>query len=318
MNIDKNRSTTVAVGLITRNRPLGLKQVLESFLAMTLPSNADVFFIIVENDLYKSQLETVSDFRESIHQEVLYEIEPNLGIPIARNRVLQIALERKATYLTFVDDDEIVSSSWLVNLVDGMEKSGCDLGGGPMNFIPPKQQLGVWQYACYEFTAERMHRRNLERAKVAKNSGSFVDFDIYTHNWCARLETVRRLNLRFDERLKFTGGSDTHFSLALRKNGGKIGWFNNSETSEYLPVQRLELGYIFRRARDQGINAAKLRYKGHAKAVSYIINRLIGSTALLITSPLMGKRNIVGSVFKFGQAVGWALGLAGRTSLHYK
>lgn len=121
----------VVVGAITRRRLDGLQKLFESYAAMKRPEGASLMFMLCENDDSTQIEEVVADFREAVSEPVHVMLEPRKGIPLARNRVLAAALEAGADYLTFVDDDEVVTEDWLVDLLQAAQQRELDLAGGP-------------------------------------------------------------------------------------------------------------------------------------------------------------------------------------------
>ena len=112
------RERSICVGTITRNRPLMLKNLFESYARMQVPAGTSIRFVVVENNDQPTLSDVVETFRKRLPQStVQYEVEPRLGIAFARNRVLDCALDAGDDLLTFADDDETVEPDWLVQLL---------------------------------------------------------------------------------------------------------------------------------------------------------------------------------------------------------
>jgi succinoglycan biosynthesis protein ExoM len=80
---------------------------------MNVPEDVDISVIIVDNDYNLSARETVEIYTSQCRFPVIYGIEKKRGIAFARNKVLSIAKQYKATELIFIDDDEYVDKQWL-------------------------------------------------------------------------------------------------------------------------------------------------------------------------------------------------------------
>jgi len=306
----------IAVGAITRQRPQMFADLLESFAAMRRPEGCDVIFLFAENDDALHVGQQVEAFRAAVPEDVRLELEQRPGIPYARNKVLDMALAACADMLTFVDDDEVVTRDWLVEVVAAMEGRALDLGGGPVRLTPTPEPMTPWNAAVFRHLTDRAKRRNSERARsVAAGRDHLVN--IYTNNWALRLSAQRRLGLRFDERLEVSGGSDTRFSLQMKKAGARIGWMPDAWVEEPTPVKRLTLRYHFTRARDQSTNAVRLGRKGPAKALWQAVARSVDAGLLLLTTPIGGRYAAAKAVHKFGAAVGAVRGAFGGRSRHY-
>ena len=121
LHFSKNTGTilmNVAVGVITRKRPRGIARLLESISALHRAQDGAgtvrVTLIVVENDISSALSEPLS-CKVPIH----YVLEPKVGIPCARNRVIKEALllDPRPEWLAFVDDDETVEPNWLQIMV---------------------------------------------------------------------------------------------------------------------------------------------------------------------------------------------------------
>ena len=80
-----SRQITVAVCVITYRRPEGLGRLLDAFTKLEVDPEAIVpTFVIVDNDADKSARAVVE--RAAHLPRLVYAVEPELGIPFARNR----------------------------------------------------------------------------------------------------------------------------------------------------------------------------------------------------------------------------------------
>ncbi len=214
----------IAIGTITRGRPDLLVGLLETYAQMERPEDDEIAFIVVENEVEKTLGTVIENFDASVPEQVIYENEPNGGIVPARNCVLQIALDQGYDILTFCDDDEKVSETWLVNLIGGLDEGGYDLVSGPLMPEPLEPNLGIWQHALYE-SATRRDEQAREKNKdpiiaQAQNAA--------TNNWAFRLDFARTHGVRFDVSRGMAGGSDTKFCIDVRRFGGRVGWVPNA------------------------------------------------------------------------------------------
>lgn len=306
----------IAVGAITRRRPRMFSALLASFAAMERPAGAQVLFVLAENDATQTIGPQVDAFRAAVREPVLLGLETRPGIPFARNRVLDMALEAGADILTFVDDDEVVTRDWLVRLVAGMEARALDLAGGPVRLVETAEPLTRMNRAVLAHLLTRARKRHRTReAAVAR--GTDHACNIYTNNWALRLATQRRLALRFDESLAESGGSDTRFSLDMKSAGARNGWVADAWVEEPTPAKRLTLGYHFRRARDQATNAVVLNRKGPARALREAATRALEAAVIGVAIPVTGRRGLARVSHKLGMATGCLGAALGRRSRHY-
>lgn len=306
----------IAVGAITRRRPKMFGTLLESFAAMQRPEGAEILFLFAENDETHQAREIVEAFRARVGGVVRLELEPRPGIPMGRNKVLDMALEEGADYLTFVDDDEVVDAAWLSTLVAGVRARELELAGGPVRLVAPEGELTPWNEAVLKHLVKRGESRIRSKSRLAE-AGQDGAVDIYTNNWCLSLAAQRRTAVRFDEALQFTGGSDTKFSRDFHAAGGRIGFVPGAYVDDPMPQKRLTLAYHFRRARDQSTNAVRLGGKSAFSCFGQAALRLFDVVLNLLTVPVSGRYGVVKAVHKLGIAVGRLRGAFGGKSSHY-
>ena len=309
-------TVNIAVGVITKDRPEMLRTLLASYEAMRRPHNAQLEFVFVENDTKRTLAALLDEFGDTVEEPVLYETEPEPGIPFARNRVLEIALERGADILTFVDDDERVADDWLVRLTDTLMQRDLDLVGGPLKIEAAVADTSSWQKAVLNYLQERADKNRRTRSAMVAN-GTDHELNAYTNNWALRVDFARQKGLRFDEALRYTGGSDTAFSKAVRAAGGRNGYAPNAVVHDRIPAHRLSLRYLYRRTREQARNGGQIHQKSGLKVASLVLPRLLEALVLALSSPLTGKRSFVKAVYKTALTDGRVRGALGLRSQLY-
>ena len=294
----------IAIGVITRRRPQGLARLLESLGHLELAAgprseNLDVEVLLVENDdppgigsMPPCSLPLTRCF------------EPRLGIPAARNRVLELALagegDSSVDAVAFIDDDETADPSWLRELVATLSHTAADAVTGPA-------------LAAFE--------RDATLPGWAHGSGAFgcLDFPTgtarptaFTHNVLVRTEAIRRLNLRFDERLAMTGGSDTHFFSRLARAGGRIVWCREAICREWTPASRLTIAWARQRAYRIGATdawiARDLGERGRTGLLWLAFRYLLRGPFRFITG--LARRRLSGAAVACLQDLAKARGLA--------
>ncbi|WP_224823514.1 glycosyltransferase family 2 protein [Cognatishimia sp. MH4019] len=306
----------IAVGVITKDRAEMLRTLLASYKAMARPAQSSVTFIIVENDSTPNVQTVVDAFAAGVAEPVLYATEPEPGIPFARNRVLDMALEQGADILTFVDDDERVAADWLVLLTAGLMGRELDLVGGPLKIEAAEPTVNRGQEAVLAYLQERAEKNRRNRTAITAQGADHA-LDAYTNNWALRLDFARQTGLRFDTGLRFTGGSDTAFSKAVRGAGGRNGYVPDAIVHDRIPLHRLTLRYFYRRTRDQARNGVQIHQKSVLKVMSLVLPRLLEALVLALSSPITGRRSLVKAVYKVGLTDGRIRGVLGLKSKLY-
>jgi len=310
-------SLNVVVATITRRRPKMLGALLESWTKLERPRNCRCTFLVVENDgarsakLPKKMGGALSD------AELVYYLETQQGIPIARNTALKIALERNADVMLFIDDDETADTRWLVNMVEAYRKTGWGLIGGPVEPVPPPEPLTFWQAVVFRGVRDRLARKN---AKVKANGLEATT--VVTSNWLADVSLMAKYGLSFDERLRFTGGSDAKFCYDARVAGVRVGWAPDAIVRETISVDRLSLRYQFRRARDQSNVSLRRKIERDSAALSWVpisvAMRAAGAGFQILVVPITRGASLVPIARSFGWIVGRLSVFWGATSSHYR
>lgn len=298
-----------------------LRSLLESWSRLERPPACDCAFLVVENDDHQRiKLPASLAAGDWSDAELIYGLEPRQGIPIARNRAAEIAQQRGADLLLFIDDDEVADPRWLVSMIEAYRSSGCVLIGGPVRAVPPLDKLTSWQRVVFRGVRDRLARKEA-RSKARSRTGNIEAVTIVTNNWLAETGLFSRHGLSFDERLRFSGGSDAKFSDEVKARGLKIGWAPSAVVHETISTDRLSLLYQFRRGRDQS-NASfrrKIeRYSGNRFSILISVPlRLIGAILLVLLTPFTGGSSLVPMVRALGWIVGRLSVFFGAVSDHY-
>ena len=312
----------VCVATITRRRPKMVGNLLASWASLALPADCECFFAIVENDEAPGFVPPpVIANRHGGDIELVYRCETEQGIPFARNRVVDIALERGANVLLFIDDDEVAAADWLVKLVEAYRASNASLLGGPVRAVPPEGALSLWQRLIFRGVRDRLLRSEKRSARRVK-SGTAQSITIVTNNWLADMLLFSKRGLAFDRRLRFSGGSDAKFSSDVKALGLKVDWVPDAIVYETMPRDRLTLTYQFKRGRDQSNasfrrNIAKSRYEYVSLIISVPL-KLVGAAFLALAIPFTSGSSIVPCVRTLGWIVGRLSVFAGKESTHYR
>jgi len=113
----------IDIAVCTFRRP-ELAETLHSLALITVPADFDIRVIVADNDTTPSAEALVNQMRPTMPFEILYVHCPASNISIARNACLD---NSTGHYLAFVDDDETVSRTWLVQLLDTALATGADV-----------------------------------------------------------------------------------------------------------------------------------------------------------------------------------------------
>ena len=258
----------VTVGICTYNRAAGLHAVLAALDKQRLESlsDAQVDIVVVDNSESGSARDIVAEHAQRARFAVHYVPESRKGLAFARNAVMGAAKGLHATYLAFVDDDELPDAVWLEALLQALADGARGAAIGPVYpvfEVPPPAWLPTSAFVI---------RRKAESGRVD---------DGYTCNCILRLPAVLEAGLSFDERFNETGGEDTFFFKQLREKGFEIGWCEEAVVFETVPRHRMRASWLWRRWFRTGGLEVYLR-PGAQSGVAGRLTSLAGGTARLV------------------------------------
>lgn len=263
----------LGVTVCTRNRPRMVQACVASLCREIIAVEADVFIVVVENNAEKSLTDEFEKLLEDYPTvEFIYRLEPTVGIPFARNRAIETALEHDAEWIGFVDDDEEVEPGWLAAMITASRELNADALTGPVRTVDPAEPPSWW-------TASRDDRRSHGQVlESAATNNALLNCD-----WLRRVDPL----LRFNEKRRFTGGEDTEFFYRVSDRGGTIRWVSDAVVSETVPAARLTMRWhIVLKARTKANNARNYKDRKGTFAAS---GKYLPSAfrRCLLTLPLM-------------------------------
>ncbi|HEV7322582.1 MAG TPA: glycosyltransferase family A protein [Ensifer sp.] len=226
---DPRTTRQIDIAVCTFRRP-ELAETLHSLALLTIPDDADIRVIVADNDMTPSAEALVNQMRLTTPFEILYVHCPASNISIARNACLDVS---RGHYLAFVDDDETVSRTWLVQLLDTARDTGADVVLGPVR-------------AEYALSAPNWMRRG----DFHSTRPVWVNGEIRTGYTCNVLIDLTRPALtgrRFNLALGRSGGEDTEFFRHMHADGGHLAYAPDALVFEPVPEKRARLTWLAKR-----------------------------------------------------------------------
>ena len=282
MNDHPDASTTqcaplrVLVTICTRGRPILLDACLASVCVQDIPDGVAVEIAVIENNAALTCQPIVEKHALASGLRIHAVHEPELGIPFARTRCGTFAIEQGFDWNLYVDDDETARPGWLSAMVGAARMYDCDVvygrvvsiypEGTPSWMVTPeinKRPTGAW------LTKAEGHN-TMVRARVFHTDG---------------------MGLRFDEAMRFTGGSDTDFFSRVHKAGGRIVWVGEAVVYEIVPASRMTVRWQLHRTFRVAVNISVLHEKQRGRAAALWrslikgLGRVVGG---LVRAPLGG------------------------------
>ncbi|WGV98438.1 glycosyltransferase [Vibrio sp. YMD68] len=195
-----------------------LKKTLLSIQELKLNPEWRLRVIIADNDTIPSAKSLVSDFSDNSSLNINYLHAPKQNIAIARNACLE---HSRNGWVAFVDDDEIVSRDWLIELFNTANNHNAEVVLGPVKADYPTSLAQSW----------------MSRGKFHDTEPTYHEQTICSGYTCNVL--INRANpvisaLRFDLQFGRTGGEDTMFFEAIKD--AKIPLYFSPHAWVYEPV----------------------------------------------------------------------------------
>ena len=289
------------IGVCTQNRNNLLKKNLYSINKLNIPKFVDPIIVIVDSSKNSLSKTIISKFKKkkSFKKRVIYSAVKRRGIPIARNEILKIAKKINPKFLCFFDDDCTVSKIWLVNNLKIFKETNCDVITGP--------QLHQYNSAKKNFFN---FLEILERSVKHKSVVSWAA----TNNVIFRFSIVKKLNIKFDEKMTLMGGSDQLFFKTISSKGYKIIWNEKSKVHEHFHEERNNFKWFKKRNLRYGLSGVYIDKKIYGTYFGSIIS-LLKLLAYLVFSICYFFLQIIRKIFFykssmfFYRALGKILGL---------
>jgi len=126
----------VAICVCTCNRPVALGRLLHSLANLRVGRLAAdaVELIVIDNRPNGVARQLCAAAGSRLPFNLHFVEEPKPGLSYARNRAVDVALERGADLVAFIDDDDVPEADWLCHLIRKQERTGADLVFGRWSF----------------------------------------------------------------------------------------------------------------------------------------------------------------------------------------
>ncbi len=220
---------SISICICTKNRQEGLNNLLNSIDNIQSPPDARIRIIVVENDIQKNSESIVKEFSSKSKFRIDYFLETRLGIAYARNRSVKEA--DGTDFCCFVDDDQVVTPNWIIELLKCQVEFNSDGVWGPN---PPIFEEKVPSY-IRQFHTPQVY-----------DYGTIVT-KAYTNSLLLRKKYLDMINGPFDTRLNFTGGEDIYLTYLISNMGGVIRYNPNAIAFEIIAGSRTTIKYVIQR-----------------------------------------------------------------------
>jgi len=218
--------THVAIGIISARNPDGLRETLTALQSLTFTAHsAPTLSILVAGiEAAGPTASTAQSFGN-----VTYLHEPTPGIAPARNKILD-HLPEGAQLVAWIDDDTRPSAEWLAELLKTRAETNAAIVLGTITAHLPADAPD-WVQAGGFFN----RRRFSDRAPLLEGvNNSLMDIAVIHAN-----------KLRFTTDSGSTSASDAVFLRSAARKGLQMAWTPAATSTEYIPLARCSLGWLF-------------------------------------------------------------------------
>lgn len=274
----------VIVAVCTTGRS-NLPRTVESIVAASLESPFSLDILVVANTDDRGVVDSIKAIMAGIESSSRIYVIQELakGIPQARNRALEWAIEEDYEYLAFIDDDCLVGETWAQKILPTLfESQSHDVVAGGWILLPeskPSKLIPSTEWGRKDY---------LIRGRRAADGDALPH--AYTRNVVFRLKSSRvgELNVRFDEGRKEIGGSDVIFFAEIVRRGGTIVYCRDALVTEVYEGERLHFSWHLRRKIRNAQFLMERSRRGESVAFSRSPSGIIAGTIFY----LAGGRNV--------------------------
>ena len=222
----------ICVCVCTFQRPAFLADLLRTLLHQTTDGKFTYSIVVVDNDCRESARETIELLRRDHANRIKYFVEPEQNIALARNKAVEQA---SGDYVAFIDDDEIPSDEWLLQMYSALIKYPVDGVLGPVKprfkVIPPG-----WIVRAGLFE------------RPSHKTGYVLDWtETRTGNALIRRCVLEEVEGPFNREFG-SGGEDRDFFRRAIELGRVFVWCEEATAYEIVPAERTSVSFHLRRA----------------------------------------------------------------------
>jgi glycosyltransferase involved in cell wall biosynthesis len=251
-----NTKDHISVCVCTYNRNELLERLLRNLAIQRTEGMFEYSIVVIDNDKNGHAKEIISKIKNELNLDLIYEIEPEKGIPPARNHAVRIA---KGNYIAFIDDDEFPPPYWLLKMYEGIKTFNVDGVLGPVypyfDESPPSWLIksGLCELPSYR-TGTLLHWSK-----------------IFTNNVLVKKDIFTKYKLIFDHNFR-TGGSDQELFRQAMKSGCKFIAIKEATVYEVISPKRWTRKYWIKRALVNGYNNRKYTLENKNKTWDLLLS----------------------------------------------
>lgn len=258
-----NDTKHISVCICTYRRPHLLRRLLETLVDQKTNGLFSYSIVVADNDCLESAKAVVHEFANGSVIPIKYCVEPQRGIALARNKVVE---NSEGDFVAFIDDDEFPVNDWLFNLFRTCINYSVDGVLGPVkphfDVEPPKWILKG------EFFERPTHPTGFVMPWMQTRTGNVL----------LSKQILAGVEQPFSP--EFRAGEDQEFFRRMIEKGHVFIWCNEAVVHEVVPPSRWTRTYMLRRALLRGTSAARRPSVGFFNITKSVIAILTYTIAL--------------------------------------
>jgi glycosyltransferase involved in cell wall biosynthesis len=288
-----NKPTHISICICTFKRPELLLRCLKSLEGQATAGLFTYSIVIADNDETRSAELAVGRFMARTSIAVVYCVEPQQNIAMARNRAVQNAT---GDFVAFIDDDEFAIEDWLLTLFNAIQKYDVDGVLGP---VDPHFDEGAPKWVI---------------------KGGFYDRPTYPTGMVLPWKKCRTGNVLLKREL-FAGdahpfrpgclsGEDQDFFRRKIEKRHRFIWCHEAPAYEVVPPVRWKRSFLVRRALLRGIFAQRNHGLQPVRVLQALVSAPFYALMLPVALPF-GQALFMKCAFKLSYHMGRLFALVG-------
>lgn len=288
----------ISVCICTYRRANLLRRVLIELENQKTDGRFTYSAVVVDNDANRSAEQVVLGFQQTHDLDVLYCVEQEQNIALARNKAVESA---NGELIAFIDDDEFPAREWLLSLLATLEKHQADGVLGP---VKPHFEGDCPDWIIKSGLCER---------KSHLTGTVMLGGDTRTGNVLLKRETFDDVENRFDPAFGRSGGSDVRFFTNAMRKGYQFVWCDEAVVYETVLPERWKASFYLRRAvRKGGLSGSWMRKQAlPARSFAVAFAAACIYTSMVPFVALIGKHCCIKYLVKSAYHIAWLSGFFG-------
>jgi succinoglycan biosynthesis protein ExoM len=285
----------ISICICTFRRPNLLQRLLKKLENMDTQGLFTYSVVVADNDRMQSAMQVVSDFAAISSVPVVYCVEPEQNIALARNKAIKNV---EGDFIAFIDDDEFPNEAWLCNLFNTWKSYKADGVLGPVDpYFESEPARWVKQGGFFE--------------RPRYSTGYKLNWpETRTGNVLFRRSILNGIDKAFSSEFG-TGSEDVDFFRRMMEQGREFIWCNEAIVYEVVPPARCTCRYLLRLALLRGSNSVKHpvhRIRNLAKSVVAIPVYTLALPILMVLGRHVFMKYLIKSLDHTGRVLaylGW-------------